>query len=86
MLRSYGFRTLELSSRLGKVGEPSKEFVRLRYQAVFSQLHRCDSSRQFHLPCFYSSLAVNVSFPSGKSENGSLSLTRLFPDIDKFGM
>lgn len=76
MLRSYGFRILELmSSRWGKVGEPSKEFVRLRYQAVFSQLHRCDSSRQFHLPCFYLCLAVNVSFPSGKSENGSLSLS-----------
>src|SRR2546421_5299351 len=43
MLLSYGFRILEqMSNRFGKVGEPLKEFVRLRYQAVFSQLHWCD--------------------------------------------
>lgn len=76
MLRSYDFHTLKLmSGRFGEVGEPSKEFVRLRYQAAFSQLHRCDSSRQFHVPCFHLCLVVNVSFPSGKSENGTLSLS-----------
>lgn len=86
---SYGFRILEqMSNRFGKVGESLKEFVRLRYRAVFSQLHWCDSSGQFHAPCFYLCLTANVSFPSSKSENGSPSLSSkrtAFSDVDKFG-